>query len=259
VSSKAKSGQHLRILAHLADRAENPAFLRSWLRVRGERALKDSDTERTHRMEIVQTRPQILPTEGDVDQVGVAREGVGSRLSARASRCRSRARLPMVRLLHGMAVAGEVPVAGDQRSPTIEGQIMTNAMDRDGGPRRVLSASSLKDTKVRNPNGDDLGKIEEVMLDQRSGKMAYAVLSFGGFLGMGDKLFAIPWRAINLDQDEEEAILDVQPEVLENAPGFDKDHWPDFADPQWGESIHAHYDSTPYWEGDVRGQREGPR
>lgn len=125
---------------------------------------------------------------------------------------------------------------------------MTNTMDRAGGPRRVLSADSLQGTNVRNREGDDLGKIEEIMLDQSSGKVAYAVLSFGGFMGMGDKLFAIPWKAISLDREDENAILNVQPDVLKNAPGFDKDHWPDFADPKWGESIHAHYNSTPYWE-----------
>jgi sporulation protein YlmC with PRC-barrel domain len=125
---------------------------------------------------------------------------------------------------------------------------MEHAMDRDRDRRRVLSADSLQGTQVRNPQGDDLGKIEAIMLDQPNGKVAYAVLSFGGFMGMGDKLFAIPWKAISLDREHENAILDVQPEVLENAPGFDKDHWPDFADPTWGESIHAHYNSTPYWE-----------
>jgi sporulation protein YlmC with PRC-barrel domain len=158
-----------------------------------------------------------------------------------------------------LTVAGETPVSEGQDSPTTEGRIMTHAKDHDEGPRRVLSASSLKNTQVRNPQGDDLGKIEEVMLDQPSGKVAYAVLSFGGFLGMGDKLFAIPWKSIRLDQKDEQAILDVQPEVLENAPGFDKDNWPDFADPQWGERIHAHYDSTPYWKQDARSRREGLR
>ena len=134
---------------------------------------------------------------------------------------------------------------------------MKHATDRGGSPRRILSASTLQGTQVRNSEGDDLGKIEEIMLDQPSGKVAYAVLSFGGFMGMGDKLFAIPWKAISLDQENENAILDVQPDVLDNAPGFDKDHWPDFADPQWGESIHSHYNSTPYWEEDARPQREG--
>ena len=60
-----------------------------------------------------------------------------------------------------------------------------------------LSASTLKGDKVVNRAGEDLGKIEELMIDLRDGRIAFAVLSFGGFLGMGDKLFAIPWQAIN--------------------------------------------------------------
>lgn len=114
--------------------------------------------------------------------------------------------------------------------------------------RRVLSSGTISGNSVINPQGDDLGKIEDIMLDQNEGKVAYAVLSFGGFLGMGDKLFAIPWDALAVDQEEERFILDVDREVLENAPGFDKDNWPDFADPQWGRQIHDYYGTTPYWE-----------
>jgi uncharacterized protein YrrD len=133
---------------------------------------------------------------------------------------------------------------------------MRHGNDGSDSHRRVLSAGTLTGTTVRNPQGDDLGKIEEIMLDQPSGKVAYAVLSFGGFLGMGDKLFAIPWKALSVDQERDEFVLNVKPEVLEDAPGFDKDNWPDFADPQWGEQIHAHYGSTPYWERDTRTERE---
>jgi len=113
--------------------------------------------------------------------------------------------------------------------------------------RRVVSAGSITDEKVRNLSGEDLGKIEEVVLDAHSGKIAYAVLSFGGFLGMGDKLFAIPWQSLSLNDDADGFVLNVDREVLENAPGFDKDNWPDFADRTWGRSIHSHYNANPYW------------
>jgi uncharacterized protein YrrD len=119
--------------------------------------------------------------------------------------------------------------------------------DQARSPRRVLSASTVNGTSVRSPDGEDLGKIEELMFDRDTGRMAYAVLSFGGFLGMGDKLFAIPWQALSLDPDREEAVLPVDKTVLENAPGFDKDHWPDFADPTWSGQIHEHYGTEPYW------------
>lgn len=122
--------------------------------------------------------------------------------------------------------------------------------DRDKSHRfrRVLSASTLAGDRVRNSGGDDLGKIEELMIDIPSGRVAYAVLSFGGFLGMGNKLFAVPWNALTLDEDEHEFVLNVDKNVLENAPGFDKDNWPDMANPNWGSQVYGHYGYKPYWE-----------
>jgi len=117
--------------------------------------------------------------------------------------------------------------------------------------RRVLSAATLANDRVRNSAGEDLGRIEEIMIDIPSGCIAYVVLSFGGFLGMGDKLFAVPWGSLRLDEDAHEFILDENRETLESAPGFDKDHWPDFADSTFGTTIHHHYGRTPYWEHDV--------
>ncbi len=113
--------------------------------------------------------------------------------------------------------------------------------------RHVMSASTLIGDKVVNTNNEDLGKIEEIMLHIDSGKIAYAVLSFGGFLGMGDKLFAIPWEALTLDEDRKEFILNVEKEKLENAPGFEKDQWPDMADRTWGKEIYTYYGYKPYW------------
>lgn len=78
--------------------------------------------------------------------------------------------------------------------------------------------------------------------------MAYAVLSFGGFLGVGDKLFAVPWHALELDPDNKCFVLDVEKDRLKNAPGFDKDHWPSMADERWATDLHAHYGSRPYWK-----------
>ncbi len=115
------------------------------------------------------------------------------------------------------------------------------------GHRRIVPASQVTGNQVQNLSGDKLGKIEDVMLDDASATIAYAVLSFGGFMGMGDKLFAVPWNALTLIEGEDYFLLDVEEEVLENAPGFEKDDWPDFADRRWGSDIHAHYGTTPYW------------
>jgi sporulation protein YlmC with PRC-barrel domain len=112
----------------------------------------------------------------------------------------------------------------------------------------VLSASSLKGDKVVNHKGDDLGKIEEIMLDLDRGRIAYAVLSFGGFLGMGDKLFAIPWQAFSVDTVQKRLVLNTKKELLEKATGFDKSNWPNMADPTWGSKVYGYYGYKPYWD-----------
>lgn len=97
----------------------------------------------------------------------------------------------------------------------------------------ALSCSTLTGDAVRNAAGEDLGEIEDIMIDLDTGRIAYAVLSFGGILGMGDKLFAIPWEALQLAREEHKFILNVSKDMLEKAPGFDKDNWPDTSDPEW--------------------------
>ena len=120
--------------------------------------------------------------------------------------------------------------------------------DPDKRTRAVLSASSLSGDKVKNPAGEDLGKVHELMIDLSTGRVAYVVLSFGGVLGMGNKLFAVPWQAFQIDEDEKCFLLDVDKQRLENAPGFDKDRWPDMADVTWGSGIHKYYGTEPYIE-----------
>ena len=94
---------------------------------------------------------------------------------------------------------------------------------------QVLSATTLIGDKVVNRSGEELGSIKELMIDLDEGHVAYAVLSFGGLMGLGEKLFAIPWEAMDLDTEQHVFILSVPKEALENAPGFDKDNWPDNA------------------------------
>lgn len=113
---------------------------------------------------------------------------------------------------------------------------------------KILSASALVGDKVVNPAGEDLGKIEDIMIDLQTGQVGYCVLSFGGFLGMGGKLFAIPWSALTVDTLNKHFVLNIDKERLENAPGFDKDEWPEFADEKWATGIHSYYGSKPYWQ-----------
>jgi sporulation protein YlmC with PRC-barrel domain len=113
---------------------------------------------------------------------------------------------------------------------------------------RVLSASTLKGDKVVNLQGEDLGKVEELMIDLNRGRVAYAVLSFGGFLGMGDKLFAIPWEALAVDTTEKRFVLNLDKELLKRASGFDKSNWPNMTDPAWGAELYGYYGYKPYWD-----------
>ena len=112
----------------------------------------------------------------------------------------------------------------------------------------VLAADTLTGDKVVNLQNEDLGKIEHLMIDLGTGRIAYAVLSFGGFLGMGDKLFAIPWSALTVDTLEKRFILQVDKELLKRAPGFDKEQWPNMADRAWGTQVFKYYGAKPYWD-----------
>lgn len=111
------------------------------------------------------------------------------------------------------------------------------------GPR-LMGADTLMGNDVYNRQDEDLGDIKEIMLDVAAGRISYAVLSYGGLLGMGEKLFAVPWSALTLDTENKRFTLDVSQERLENAPGFDKDNWPDMSDQAWARDIHTYYGTT---------------
>ena len=116
----------------------------------------------------------------------------------------------------------------------------------DSGPGpQLMGADTLLGNDVYNRDNEDLGDIKEFMIDMATGKLAYAVLSYGGLLGMGDKLFAVPWQALKLDTENKRFTLNVTKEALEDAPGFDKDHWPAMADKTWASDVHKFY-GTPY-------------
>jgi len=116
---------------------------------------------------------------------------------------------------------------------------------RGPGPE-LMGADTLIGNEVCNQKCEDLGYINEIMLDMRSGKVGYAVLSFGGFLGMGEKLFAVPWNALTLDTENKRFVLNVEQDRLKSAPGFDKDKWPNMADQSWVKEIHSYYGTKPY-------------
>jgi sporulation protein YlmC with PRC-barrel domain len=107
----------------------------------------------------------------------------------------------------------------------------------------VFRSSTLVGMTVKNPAGEKLGTVNDLVIDVHQGKIRYAALSFGGILGVGNKLFAIPWTALKLQHDDKDNVfvLNVDKERLKNAPGFDKDHWPDVGNPRFGEEIDRYY------------------
>ena len=111
----------------------------------------------------------------------------------------------------------------------------------DGPGPTVMGAHTLIGNEVCNQKEEGLGNIKEIMLDMHNGSVRYAVLSSGGFLGMGEKLFAVPWGALTLDTENHRFMLNVDADRLKNAPGFDKDQWPNMADVSWAQNIHAYY------------------
>jgi sporulation protein YlmC with PRC-barrel domain len=120
--------------------------------------------------------------------------------------------------------------------------------DNASGPGpEVMAADTLEGDRVVSARGEELGAIEEIMIDVQRGTVAYAVMSCAGFLGLGEKLFAIPWHALTLDAERRCFVLDADRERFLRAPGFDKAHWPSMADDRWAAEVHDFYGVAPYW------------
>ena len=94
-------------------------------------------------------------------------------------------------------------------------------------PVNVLTATSIIGDKVINKAGEDMGKIKDIMINIKEGTIQYLIIEFGGFIGLGEKLFAIPFVALKLNAKEQNFILDVEKDFLEAAPGFNPEHWPE--------------------------------
>ena len=117
----------------------------------------------------------------------------------------------------------------------------TEGSPPDGAGALLLSAGSLIGNEVCNRNQQRLGEITELMLNTVTGGVSYAVVSAGGFLGMGDTLHAVPWSALSLDKEGHRFVLDIDAERFKDAPGFDKENWPNRADVSWTNRVNAFY------------------
>jgi sporulation protein YlmC with PRC-barrel domain len=116
---------------------------------------------------------------------------------------------------------------------------------------RLLAISALKGSRVGNFAGEDLGKVDDLVIDIASGRLGYVIVAQGGFLGIGDKLFAVPWELFTVRAADHEFLLDVEREMLLDAPSFERSHWPDMSDDAWASAIHSHFAQKPYWNSDI--------
>ena len=108
-------------------------------------------------------------------------------------------------------------------------------------PPQAMSLSTLLGNQVVDRAGQEVGRIQDLMVDPKDCRVTYAVMSLGGAFGVGDKLFAVPWISLELDPDKDRFVLDVDRERLKEAPGFDKDDWPNMSSTYWGTDVPKFY------------------
>lgn len=111
----------------------------------------------------------------------------------------------------------------------------------------IIPSETLAGNAVVNRDDEELGTLAHIMLDVPGGRIAYAVLGCGGVFGIGERLHAVPWSALELDPERQCFVLDIERQRLDAAPRFDHEHWPTMADPRWATEVHQYYGVRPYW------------
>jgi len=106
---------------------------------------------------------------------------------------------------------------------------------------RLIAASKVNGTNVYNSQGDSLGSIYDVMIDKRSGEVSYAVMSFGGFLGIGEEYSPLPWSALHYDTGQGGYVIDIDKETLQGGPRYTEDDYDRWDDPEYTRGINDYY------------------
>lgn len=110
--------------------------------------------------------------------------------------------------------------------------------------QRLHRVTKIMGTDVRNTRGEKIGDIKDLIID-RNGNVSHAVISTGGFLGIGDRLHAVPWNLIQTTMGRDFRVLDIDKARLKNAPNFDPKNWPNVIDERWSEENNRHYQPAP--------------
>jgi sporulation protein YlmC with PRC-barrel domain len=138
-------------------------------------------------------------------------------------------------LIFALSIVFAVSVMAAEPLKTTAGQMGDQSLQ---GPQR---ASEIKGMSVKNPQGENLGKIDDLVIAD-DGTVKYVILSHGGLLGIGDKLIPIPWKALKPKEDKKYLTVNITKETLEKAPNFDPKEWPAFAEPEWQKKVQIYYE-----------------
>ena len=125
---------------------------------------------------------------------------------------------------------------------------MASLQDATSTAGRLIAADQVQGTTIYNPNGDNLGSVEDVMIDKVTGKIAYAVVGFGGFLGIGNRHYPLPWEKLSYDPSMGGYVVDLDRSVLEGAPSYADNDAVAWNDRAWDEQVYDYYGARPYWD-----------
>jgi sporulation protein YlmC with PRC-barrel domain len=125
---------------------------------------------------------------------------------------------------------------------------MASLNDTTNTAGRLIGADQVQGTTIYNPRGDNLGSVQDVMIDKISGRIAYAVVGFGGFLGIGNRHYPLPWETLKYDQSMGGYVVNLDKSVLEGAPSYADDEAVTWNDRAWDERVYDYYGARPYWD-----------
>ncbi len=145
--------------------------------------------------------------------------------------------------------ASERP-ASEQAAPPADAGRAATARPIPDRPVAV-AAEDLESRSVYAPDGSRLGDIEDIVVDPVSGRIVYAVVELGGFLGIGERSFPVPWALMKPAPEGDRLVLDVSADRMKGAPQFTRSNRPDMTDPQWATAVHAYYGVPPYWSAEA--------